>query len=80
MSDEFEPEVQYGPEEPAPTPPAPPAPPSDDSETKSLADVAKEVVEGKWGVGQDRRLALADAGIDPNEVQEEVRKLLNPPQ
>jgi hypothetical protein len=51
----------------------------DDTErtAKDVEGVAKEVLEGKWGVGQDRRKALADAGFDPNEVQEEVLRLVN---
>lgn len=43
----------------------------------SLEDVAAEVIEGKWGNGQERRQALDDAGYDPNEVKEEVVRQLN---
>lgn len=49
----------------------------DDSSPKTLREVALEVLEGKWGVGQDKRAALAEAGFDHNEVHEETVKILN---
>lgn len=48
-----------------------------EGEKKSLTDVAQEVAAGKWGEGQARRSALADAGYDPNEVQQEIIRLRN---
>lgn len=44
---------------------------------QSVKAVAHEVVQGRWGVGQSRRAALKRAGYDPNEVAEEVKKILN---
>ena len=44
--------------------------------TKSNAEVAKEVVAGKWGNGADRKNRLEAAGYDYNAVQKEVNKLL----
>lgn len=44
---------------------------------KSLEDVAREVIRGDWGHGQERRIALANAGHDPNKVKDEVVRFLN---
>lgn len=52
-------------------PPAPPAPTK-----KSNLEIAKEVIAGKWGNGQERKNKLAAAGYDYNAVQAEVKKLL----
>ena len=46
---------------------------------KSLAEIAKEVIEGKWGNGTERKEKLSKAGYDYNAVQKEVNKLLKPP-
>ena len=55
-------------EEPKPTPtPA----------KKSNVEIAKEVIAGKWGNGQERKNKLAAAGYDYTAVQLEVDKLLN---
>lgn len=43
---------------------------------KSVAEVAKEVVSGKWGNGADRKKKLEAAGYNYAEVQKEVNKLL----
>lgn len=48
-----------------------------ESPFQSVEAVAKEVVQGRWGIGQSRRAALKKAGYDPNEVAEEVKKILN---
>ena len=45
--------------------------------SKSLDDVAKEVINGKWGSGNDRRQRLTAAGYNYNEVQKKVNELLN---
>lgn len=45
---------------------------------KSIAEIAKEVVAGKWGNGTERVTKLTVAGYNPTEVQTEVNKLLNP--
>jgi hypothetical protein len=42
-----------------------------------VEEVAKQVNEGKWGTGQDRRIALSEHGYDPNEVQAASVVLLN---
>ncbi len=44
---------------------------------QSVETVAKEVVQGRWGVGQARRAALKRAGYDPNAVEEEVKQIRN---
>lgn len=44
---------------------------------KSLTRVAKEVLAGEWGRSVERRKKLSDAGFDPNEVQQEVIRILN---
>jgi len=41
-----------------------------------LETVAAEVLAGKWGNGQQRRLALAAAGYDADEVQKKVNELI----
>lgn len=46
-------------------------------ELKSNEEIAHEVLQGKWGVGQDRRARLSAAGYNPNLVQAEVNRLLN---
>lgn len=43
---------------------------------KSINEVAREVIEGKWGNGQDRFNRLANAGYDGNEVQNRVNEIL----
>lgn len=44
---------------------------------KSNTEIAKEVIAGKWGNGQERKNKLAAAGYDYDAVQVEVKKLLN---
>ena len=47
---------------------------------KSVAEIAGEVIAGKWGVGQDRVRKLENAGYSYKEVQNEVnRQLRNRP-
>lgn len=43
---------------------------------KSVAKVAKEVINGEWGNGQDRRNLLEAAGYNYAEVQKKVNELL----
>lgn len=45
-------------------------------ELKSLDEIAKEVIDGKWGVGTDRRIRLRAAGYNPSIVQARVNELL----
>ena len=44
---------------------------------KSLIEVAKEVISGKWGNGVARKTKLTKAGYDYAEVQAKVAELLN---
>lgn len=45
---------------------------------KSVEELAKEVIAGKWGAGADRKTALTKAGYDYNAVQAKVNELLSP--
>ena len=43
---------------------------------KSNKEIAKEVIAGKWGNGEDRKKRLKAAGYDYNAVQKIVNELL----
>ena len=43
---------------------------------KSVDEIAKEVIQGKWGNGTDRKNRLEKAGYKYNEVQKKVNMLL----
>ena len=43
---------------------------------KSVDDVAREVIQRKWGNGAERKKRLTDAGYDYNEVQKKVNQLI----
>lgn len=43
---------------------------------KSIEEIAREVLDGKWGNGNDRKKRLADAGYDYDAVQKKVNELL----
>ena len=43
---------------------------------KTITQIAKEVIAGKWGNGDKRKKALAAAGYDFTLVQKEVNKIL----
>lgn len=43
--------------------------------SKSIEDIAREVWEGKWGNGPERKQKLEQAGYDYNEVQSKVVEL-----
>nr|DAK91591.1 MAG TPA: peptidoglycan hydrolase [Caudoviricetes sp.] len=43
---------------------------------KSVTEIAKEVIAGKWGNGDDRVKRLTAAGYDAKAVQKEVNRLL----
>ena len=43
---------------------------------KTVSEIAKEVITGKWGAGDTRKAKLKAAGYDYNAVQKEVNKLL----
>ena len=44
---------------------------------KSNLDVAKEVLQGKWGNGPERRKKLSDAGYNYDDIQGIVNALLS---
>lgn len=44
---------------------------------KTVEEIAREVIQGKWGNGEERKKKLKAAGYDPAEVQKAVNKLLN---
>lgn len=46
------------------------------SAKKSITEIAKEVIDGKWGNGADRKKKLAAAGYDYDAVQTKVNELL----
>lgn len=43
---------------------------------KSVTELAKEVIAGKWGNGADRKTRLTQAGYDYNAVQAKVNELM----
>lgn len=49
---------------------------SSTSKKKSNTEIAKEVIAGKWGNGDERKKKLKAAGYDYNAVQKEVEKQL----
>ena len=51
--------------------------PKYDTELKSLDEIAKEVIQGKWGSGATRRANLTDAGYNYSMVQSKVNELLS---
>ena len=44
---------------------------------KTVEEVAKEVIAGRWGTGDTRKTALTNAGYDYNAVQKKVNELLS---
>lgn len=49
---------------------------NDEGTKKSVTEIAKEVIQGKWGTGAERKQKLTAAGYDYDAVQKEVNKLL----
>lgn len=49
---------------------------SSSTPSKSIDEIAREVIQGKWGNGSDRRKKLEAAGYDADEVQNRVNQLL----
>ena len=47
--------------------------------TKSVEELAKEVIAGVWGNGDDRKNRLINAGYNYSEIQAKVNELLSPP-
>lgn len=46
------------------------------STQKSIDEIAREVINGKWGNGQDRANRLKNAGYNPTQVQNKVNEIL----
>ena len=44
--------------------------------SKSVDELAREVIAGKWGNGSDREKALTEAGYNYQEVQDKVNEIL----
>ena len=44
---------------------------------KTVAQIAQEVIDGKWGTGDTRKKKLEAAGYDYDDVQKKVNELLN---
>jgi hypothetical protein len=51
--------------------------PAPEPEKKSNEEIAKEVLAGKWGNGDERKRRLTEAGYDYAAVQKAVNALLN---
>lgn len=45
-------------------------------QAKSITEIAREVIAGKWGNGSDRKKRLKSAGYNYSEVQTKVNELL----
>jgi LysM repeat protein len=43
---------------------------------KTVAELAQEVLDAKWGNGEDRKKRLTEAGYNYEEVQAEVNRIL----
>lgn len=46
------------------------------SAKKTVDEIAKEVINGKWGTGNERKKLLEEAGYDYNAVQKRVNELI----
>lgn len=44
---------------------------------KSIDEIAREVINGQWGNGEDRKKRLQEAGYNYQEVQNKVNEMLN---
>jgi GH24 family phage-related lysozyme (muramidase) len=44
---------------------------------KGISEIAKEIIEGKWGDGIERKTKLLRTGYDYDDIQREVNKLLS---
>ena len=44
---------------------------------KSVDTIAREVIQGKWGNGADRKNRFTKAGYDYNTVQKRVNEILS---
>ena len=48
----------------------------EEDELLSLDEIAKEVIQGKWGNGKERKERLTEAGYNFSEVQKRVNEML----
>lgn len=64
---------------PAPAPAPQPAPQPSQPAKKDITTIAREVMTGAWGNGDDRKRRLQAAGYDYNAVQNEVNRLCGAP-
>ena len=46
------------------------------TQTKTVDELAREVIDGKWGNGDARKKALKEAGYDYSAVQAKVNELV----
>ena len=44
---------------------------------EKVEEIAKEVIQGKWGNGQERKDKLTEAGYDYHEIQTKVNELMH---
>lgn len=49
---------------------------ADTSDKKTIDELAEEVIDGKWGDGEDRKTKLEKAGYDYDAVQDRVNEIL----
>ena len=49
---------------------------SSNANKKSTSEIAKEVINGKWGTGEERKKKLEKAGYNYRTIQDEVNRLL----
>ena len=47
------------------------------SSAKSIGEIAKEVIRGDWGNGQQHKQKLTAAGYDYSVIQKKVNRMLN---
>ena len=64
-------------EDQTPTSEEPTTPTDPQEPSKSPSDIADEVIQGKWGSGDERKKALEDAGYNSDEIQDIVNKKMN---
>lgn len=53
---------------------------NEQQKTKSVDEIAREVIAGQWGNGVDRKNRLTSAGYNYQEVQNRVNEILKPKQ
>ena len=51
--------------------------PTKQTAKKTVTELAKEVIQGKWGNGSERKQKLTQAGYDYDRVQAEVNRLMS---